>query len=145
MTMRARAAAVLIVLSAALAGAGCDSPLGPDGFTLSGEWTGTWQYQSAGAIVTDTVTVTFAQSEDTATGAWTSGGGASGTLTLSPRTSTTGSMTISQTLLNGQTCTGTTTVTGSASGERIDITAADLTPNGFCQWATNQRFVLMRP
>jgi hypothetical protein len=130
--------------AAALAASACDSPLGPDGFTLAGNWSGTWTFVAAGATVTDTVAVTFSQNQSAATGTWTAESGPSGELTITARTVTTGTLTITQTTLVGDTCSATTAVSGTASGEAIELTVADIPPGGSCQWATGQRFSLTR-
>ena len=134
----------LLVLLATMVAPACDSPVGPDGFTLEGNWTGTWRFVSAGVMVTDTVAVRLSQGEATATGTWTAASGPSGQLTLEPRTMTSGTVTITQVLLTGQTCAATTTASGTASGQSIEIALADIPPNGSCQWATGHHFSLTR-
>lgn len=144
MTRRARRLPALLALLATMIAPACDSPLGPDGFTLEGNWTGTWRFMSAGVTVTDTIAVSLSQGETTATGTWTAASGPSGQLTLEPRTMTSGTVTITQVLLTGQTCAATTTAGGTASGQSIEIALADITPNGPCQWASGHHFSLTR-
>ena len=120
-----------------------DSPASPSG-DLSGAWTGSWQFRTAGVTVTDAVTATFTASGANATGSWAAAGGASGQLTINAGSRILGSLTITQTHFTGQVCTGTTIVSGTATATEIDLIAADITPAGTCQWATEMRFTLRR-
>jgi hypothetical protein len=135
---------VVAVVAWSIFGAGCASPTGPDGFSVDGNWNGSWSFMSGGATVTDTITTAISQSGNSATGPWNAASGPSGTLTFTPTTSTSGSLTIMQTVITGQVCTATTTVTGTASGTRIELTLADFPTNSSCPWATMNRFVLTR-
>ena len=135
----------LAVLLTATIGAACGSPVGPDGFSLDGAWTGTWTFVSAGATVTDEVDVTLSQDDESvATGTWVAASGPSGQITLSPTTSTTGTVTITFTTLGGQTCATTTSATGTASGSSLELVLIDPSASGLCQWSTANRFSLVK-
>lgn len=135
---------VLMLVALSVLGAGCSSPTGPDGFGVDGTWSGSWSFMSGGATVTDTVTAAISQSGNSASGSWNAASGPSGTLTFTPTTATSGTLTIMQTVITGQVCAATTTVTGTASGTRIELTLADFPTTPFCPWATMNRFVLTR-
>lgn len=135
----------LVVGIAALAAvAACDSPTGPDGFGVEGTWSGTWQFMSGGATVTDTITATFSQNGGSASGTWRASTGPSGTVDISPTSATSGTLTIIQTVLTGRVCGSSTTVTGTASGTRIELTLIDFAVDQLCPWATMNRFTLTR-
>jgi len=137
---------VLAISMMMLGAAGCGSPTGPDGFSLDGAWSGTWTFVSAGATVTDQITVMLDQDDDTtASGLWTAESGPGGELTLSPRTMTTGTLTITFAALGGTTCSTTTSVTGTASGSGIELAIVDPSSSpGICQWSTSNRFSLRK-
>ncbi len=122
------------------------TPPSPTPLNLAGTWTGTWAFVSAGALVTDTVTLTVGQSPsaDTVGGPWSAEGGAAGTVSFTPTADFTGTATISQTLLTGVNCSASTTVTGTASASQIRFTLGTLTPTALCQWAANQQFTFTR-
>ena len=132
---------LLLMLSLA---AGCgNSPTGPGGFSVAGNWSGTWQYVTGGVTVTDTVTASLTQDNTgNAGGTWTAAGGASGRITFAAVSSISGSFTISQTLLSGGVCQATSTLTGTATPSTITFTVAPITGTGLCQWASSQQFSL---
>jgi hypothetical protein len=107
-------------------------------------WTGTWTFTSGGAIVSDTATVTLAQTGTSASGSWSAGAGPGGQLTLTIGANISGTISVSQTLLNGVNCSASTTVAGSATSTQISFTLVALAPTGLCQWATNQQFTFTR-
>lgn len=146
MSARARSLVGIVgIVALAILGAACDSPTGPDGFTIEGTWTGSWQFMSGGTTVTDGITATISQNGGTASGTWMAASGPSGTLTLTPTNSTAGTVTIIQTVLTGRVCSAATTAAGTASGTRIELTLTDFPPDQSCPWATTSRFVLTRP
>ncbi len=111
---------------------------------ISGAWTGTWTFLTAGVVVTDTVSVTFQQNGTVAGGPWTSAGGPGGQLSLKVGSTVSGSVSITQLLLSGQSCNASTTVTGTATATRVQLTLGTLQGGGLCQWAANQQFVFTR-
>ena len=136
-----RATAILFVLAAASA---CgDSPTSPS-VNLSGTWTGTWRFQTAGVTVTDDITATLTQSGTSAAGDWTAQSGPTGQLTIAVGDSISGTLTISQTMFTGQVCTGTTTIVGSATSSTLELAAAQVPSSGVCQWAAEMRFSLRK-
>ena len=116
----------------------------PVAVNIGGAWTGTWTFVTAGVTVTDAVSVTFTQSGTSAGGLWTAATGPGGQITLEVGPTVSGTVSISQTLLNGVNCTASTTITGTASSSRVQFTLGALTPAGLCQWATNQQFTFTR-
>ena len=138
---RSIVAAALVLTAAAC---GSSSPSNPSpAFSLSGNWTGTWQYVTAGATVTDTVTAMLGQSGSTASGPWTASSGASGQLSLSVASSATGTISINLTLISS--CSsGTIALTGTETATTIDFTLAPIPANGGCLWPTGNHFVLTK-
>jgi hypothetical protein len=135
----------LAVLLTASIGAACGSPVGPDGFSLDGEWSGTWTFVSAGATVTDDIDVALSQDDESvATGTWVAASGPSGQITLSPTTATNGTVTITFTTLSGQMCATTTSAMGTASGSSLELVLIDPSTSGICQWSTANRFSLVK-
>lgn len=140
--------AILIACGLALAACGGDSPTAstPQTLNLAGNWTGTWTFVSAGATVSDAVTMTVNQnpSGTSASGQWSAAGGPAGQVTFTPGATISGTASISQTLLNGVNCSTSTTFNGTASASQIQFTLGALTPTGLCQWATNHQFTFNR-
>lgn len=143
--------ATLVAMALLVLAVACgDTPTSPNTNTpagtidVAGDWTGTWTYTSAGVTVTDDVTVRLNQSGATASGTWTAESGATGQISFAATASFTGSLTINQSLLGGSSCNASTGINGSASTSQIDVTLADITPQGVCQWGTGNRFVLTR-
>jgi hypothetical protein len=133
-------AAALLVLTAACG----SSPSNPSSaLSLSGTWTGTWQYVTAGATVADTVTATLGQNGSTASGPWTASSGASGQLSLSVASSATGTISINLTLISS--CSsGSVALTGTETATTLDFTLAPIPAVGACNWPTGNHFVLTK-
>jgi len=141
-----RHARSLVAAACLLAAAACgsSSPSNPSpALSLSGSWSGTWQYVTAGATVTDTVTTTLGQTGSTASGPWTASSGASGQLSVTAASPLTGSITINLTLI-ASCSSGTVTITGTATATAIDFTLAPIPANGVCSWPANNHFVLTK-
>jgi len=111
---------------------------------ISGPWTGTWTYTAGGATVTDTVSVTFNQNNASVQGPWSASTGPGGQLILTEGAGLVGTVTISQILLNGTTCSSQTSVTGTATTSRVQLSFGTFATGGLCQWGTNQKFDLTR-
>ena len=137
---------LVVVVALALVtscGGGSMSPAPTPTLNLAGTWTGSWQFVTSGATVTDAVTATLTQTGSTATGTWTSESGATGQITnLTAQSSISGSLTISQTTLTGAACNATTSVRGTASASAIDLTVPHIPPSGVCQWGSSMQFSL---
>lgn len=143
-----RSVAVLLLAVAATA---CnDTPTAPTMTTppgtvnVAGDWSGTWTYSTAGVMVTDDVTARLNQSGAGVTGTWTAASGATGQISFTAMATLSGNLTLNQALLGGGSCNGGTTISGSAAADRLDITLADIAPQGVCRWGTGGRFVLTR-
>ena len=135
---------VTLLFAAAVAACG-SSPAGPSGFSVAGDWSGTWQFVTGGVTVTDSVTVSVTQdSAGNASGTWTAASGASGRITFVASSSISGSFTISQTLLTGGSCQASSTLTGTASASTITFAVAPISGTGLCQWASNQQFSIRK-
>ena len=128
----------------ALSLAGCGSSTSPSRIDVAGSWSGTWQFQTGGATVTDSVTAQLTQTGTNASGTWAAGGGASGQLSFTAGASISGTLTISQMTVTGQTCSATTTISGTASSSTISFTMTTPAASGICQWATNNQFSFQR-
>jgi len=140
-----RISRTLVVAALVLFVAGCgSSPSNPSpALSLSGTWTGTWQYVTAGATITDTVTTTLGQNGSSASGPWTASSGASGQLNLTVASSASGTMTINITLISS--CSsGNVALTGTETATTIDFTLAPIPASGSCTWPTGNHFVLTR-
>jgi hypothetical protein len=134
-----------VSLALLLAGCGSGSPTSASSiFSVAGNWTGTWQFVSAGATVTDGVTATLTQDGLNAKGTWTADSGPSGQVSFTVAASLSGTLTISQTTLTGQSCSATTTLSGAGSATALDFTLTAIPPSGLCQWATSNQFSLKK-
>jgi hypothetical protein len=136
--------AFAILYVCAISSAGCDSDMSPSRIDVAGSWSGTWQFQTAGATVTDAVTAELTQTGTSASGTWTAAGGAAGDLSFTVGASMSGTLTINQTTVTGQRCSATTTVSGTATSSNMTFTMTTPTSSGICQWATNNQFSLQR-
>jgi hypothetical protein len=138
--------ALLIMVAAACSGTptapAMNTPAGT--IDVAGDWSGTWTYGSAGVTVTDEVTVRLNQSGATVSGTWTAQSGATGQINFAATASFVGSLTINQAVLGRSSCNASTSISGSGSTSQLDITLADITPQGVCQWGTGNRIVLTR-
>ena len=143
--MRRRVVSTIAVFFlCAISSAGCGSGMSPSRIDVAGSWSGTWQFQTAGATVTDAVTAQLTQTGTNASGTWTAASGASGDLSFTVGASMSGTLTITQTTVTGQRCSATTTVSGTATSSNITFTMTTPTSSGICQWATNNQFSLQR-
>ena len=134
-----------VALAAHLACGGSTPPAPSTNLNLAGTWTGSWRFVTSGVTITDAVTATLTQSGSDVNGTWTAQSGASGQIThLTPSTSTSGGLTISQTALTGTLCNATTTVAGTASASALELSVAPIGSSGVCQWATSQQFSLRK-
>ncbi len=138
----AYAAAALAIAALAACGSSPSSPSGA--LDLSGSWSGTWQYVTAGTNVTDMVTASITQNSATAIANWTAAGGAGGRLTFTPAASVAGTFTITQVTLTGQSCSASASFSGTASSSTIDVIVDALPSSGLCQWASGNHFTLHR-
>jgi hypothetical protein len=137
-----RALRAVLMCWCAVALARCNSDMSPS--NIEGTWNGTWQFVTGGVTVTDAVTAELTRNGSNGTGTWAAESGPSGSLSLTLGDSLTGTLTISQTTITGQTCTATTTISGSATSSAIEFTTAEIPPSGICQWAASNRFSFRR-
>jgi hypothetical protein len=138
-----------ILAFAGVLAAGCEpnapptSPT-PAAMNLAGTWSGTWTFSVGGAVVTDAVTMTLTQTGASVNGSWTAGGGSTGTVGFTAATTLSGSLSINHTLLTGQLCAASTTISGTASSSALQFTLGTFSDSGLCQWATGQAFSVTR-
>jgi hypothetical protein len=125
-----------------LAGCGSKPPTSPSTLTLSGTWTGKFEYVTGGVTVSEDATLLLNQSSTTASGSWNGTSGSSGTLSLTLNASTTGAFTISQPNLGSAACTGSSTVSGTASATDLVVNVAELVRTPTCPWASAMKFTL---
>jgi hypothetical protein len=92
-------------------------------------------------MVTETVVFTVAQSHTTATGTWTAEGGAVGSIFFGTGAPISGTFVIRVTTFGGS-CSGASTLSGTASTTDLSFSVQDLTPTSGCQWSTHSQFVL---
>ncbi len=141
---RAYARRILILLAAlGTACGGSSTSPSPAAIAIAGEWSGTWQFVTSGVTVTDNVHVTFTHA-DTATGTWTSDSGATGQFQFAVGPTVSGTFTISQPNLNGNTCAAIATLTGSVSANAMTLSVLNIASTALCSWATNNQFSLHR-
>lgn len=137
-----------VLCAAAFVGTGScgGSPTAPaaPALNLAGSWTGTWSFVAGGAAVTDTVTLTLNQNGVSVGGLWAAASGPGGQLAFEAATSVSGTVSFSQTLLSGVNCSANTTVSGTASSTRLQLTVGTLPQSGLCQWPPNQQFAFTR-
>ena len=137
-------ASFALACACALSLAGCGSDMSPSRIDVAGSWSGSWQFQTGGATVTDSVTAQLTQTGTSASGTWAAAGGASGELSFTAGASISGTLTISQMTVTGQTCSATTTISGTASASTISFTMTTPAASGICQWAASNQFSLQR-
>jgi hypothetical protein len=133
---------VTAVLLAASCGGSTTSPTAS--LNLAGNWSGRFEYQTAGVNVSDDVTMVIVQTSLTATGSWTATGQTAGTVSFTAASSVNGSFTINQSNIAGATCSGTSTVAGTASATDLVLTVANVTPTAACPWATGMKLTLKK-
>jgi len=134
-----------LLLFAALVAASCGgsaSPSSPTSINISGNWTGRFEYQTAGVNVTDDVTMVINQLSTTATGNWSTAGLTTGTVSFPASGAVAGSFTITQTNIASGACNGSSTIAGTATSSDLVFTVANVTPTATCPWATGMKFTL---
>ncbi|HUL74061.1 MAG TPA: hypothetical protein VLT86_13225 [Vicinamibacterales bacterium] len=141
--MRRALSVGLTVVTMTLAGACGSTPSSPSApaLTLAGAWSGTWDFVTAGATVTDTVVVTLSESNGIASGHWTAVSGANGQLSLPVAQTATGTITITTALIV-PCSTASISVSATESATTLDFTLAPIPSSGNCQWPTSNHFVL---
>lgn len=140
--MSRRLALGLLVVFAAACGGSSAAPA-PTPVTVTGDWSGTWQFVTSGVAVTDNIHATFTQT-DTATGTWGADSGATGQFTFVVASTVTGTLTITQLKVSGATCTATANLTGTVSTNAMTLSAPAIPSSPQCGWATNNQFSLRR-
>jgi hypothetical protein len=140
--MSRRFALGCLVALAATCG-GSSTPPAPTPVTITGDWSGTWQFVTSGVTVTDNIRATFTQA-DTATGTWSADSGATGQFMFAVAPNVTGTLTITQLKVSGVTCTATANLTGTVSTNAITLSVPAIPSSPQCAWATNNQFSLHR-
>jgi hypothetical protein len=136
--------AAALACSCLFASVGCDSDMSPSRIDVGGAWTGTWRFVTGGVTVTDAVTATLTQNGTNVTGTWTAASGPAGELSFAIGAEIAGTLTMTLTTITGQPCTGTTTLSGTATPTALDFTTTSPAPSGVCQWATSNEFSFRR-
>lgn len=131
------------LVALATACGGSSTPPAPSSITITGDWSGTWQFVTSGVTVTDNIRATFTQA-GTATGTWSADSGATGQFTFAVAANVSGTLTIAQVLVSGTTCTATANLTGTVSANAITLSAPTIPPSPLCAWAMNNQFSLRR-
>jgi hypothetical protein len=133
------------VLASLVSACGGTSPAAPSpSFSISGTWTGRFEYVTAGATVVDDVTVQFTQPSTNATGQWSTAAATTGTLVFGVASSVSGTFTISQPNIGSTACAATSTVSGTASATDLVLSVAAIAQTPTCPWATGMKFVLRK-
>ena len=134
---------LLAALFVASSCGGSSSPSSPSSsLSLSGTWSGRFEYQTAGINVTDEVTMSINQLATTATGNWSATGQTAGTVSFPAAATVAGSFTITQTNIGSGACTGSSTISGTATASDLVFTVANVAPTATCPWATGMKFTL---
>lgn len=144
-SLRGGGAQVLLfaTLIAAASCGGSSSPSSPTGsLSLSGTWSGRFEYQTAGVNVTDEVTMAINQLATTATGNWSAAGQTTGTVSFPAASTVNGGFTITQTNIGSGACTGSSTMSGTATASDLVFTVATVAQTASCPWATGMKFTL---
>lgn len=122
---------------------GSSSPSSPSSsLSLSGTWSGRFEYQTAGVNVTDEVTMAINQLATTASGNWSATGQTTGTVSFPAASTVTGGFTITQTNIGSGACTGSSTMSGTATASDLVFIVANVAQTASCPWATNMKFTL---
>ena len=133
----------LCVLLAIASACGSGSPSAPSTtLSLTGTWTGRFEYQTAGVNVSDDVTMGVIQLSTTANGNWSATGGTTGTVSFPATATVAGSFAITQTNIASGACTGTSTIAGTATATDLVFTVANVVQTAACPWATGMKFTL---
>lgn len=140
---RCLAPALAVIVAAASCGGNPSSP-GAAGLSLAGNWSGTFEYQTAGATVKDDATMVISQPAGTATGNWSTAGLTTGTVSFPASATVSGNFTITQASFGGSTCAGSSTISGTASATDLVLTVANLTTSAACPWAAGMKLTLKR-
>jgi hypothetical protein len=143
--MRPRSRVVIVSAMLVVAAACGSSPSAPSSpaLSLAGSWSGTWQFVTAGATVTDAVTANLTQSGSAVSGPWTAASGATGQLNFTAGSTVSGTMTITQSIVT--TCsTAAISLSGTATTTSLDFTLAPIPSSGTCQWPTGNHFVFRK-
>ena len=132
--------ALSIVVAVSCGGSRSTSPTA--NLSLSGNWSGRFEYQTAGVNVIDDATMVIIQAATTATGNWTANGQTTGTASFPAVASVAGSLTITQTNIASAACVGTSTISGTATANDLVFTVANVPQTAACPWATGMKFTL---
>lgn len=138
---------VLVALVALVAATSCgNNPSSPGAASLSlaGNWSGSFEYQTAGATVKDDATMVISQPAGTATGNWSTAGLTTGTVSFPASATVNGNFTIAQANVGSGSCSGSSTISGTASATELVLTVANLTATAACPWATGMKLTLTR-
>ena len=131
---------LVITLLAASCGGSTTAPSAS--LNLAGTWTGRFEYQTGGVNVTDDVTVAIIQLTTTANGNWSASSQTTGSFSFPAAATVAGSFTISQPNIGSAACSGSSTITGTATAADLVITVNNVTPTAACPWATAMKFIL---
>ena len=143
--MRSRAPFVLSLLVALAASCGGSTSTSPTStLSLTGSWSGKFEYQTAGVNVSDDVTMAIIQASTTATGSWNAAGQTTGTVSFPAAATVAGSFAITQPNIAGAACLGSSTISGTATSTDLVFTVANVTQTAACPWATAMRFTLKK-
>lgn len=135
---------VVLAVALAVSCGGSSSTSPTAALSLAGNWSGRFEYQTAGVNVTDDVTMAILQASTTATGNWTASGQTTGTVSFPAFATVAGSFTIAQTNIASAACTGTSTISGTATATDLVFTVANITQTAACPWATAMKFTLKK-
>jgi hypothetical protein len=135
-----RIVALSLLVAASACGGSPSSPNSP--LSLSGTWTGRFEYQTAGVNVSDDVTMAVIQSSTTSTGNWSAAGQTTGTVTFTAAPTISGGFTITQTNIASGACTGSSTINGTATATDLVFAVSNVAQTAACPWATGMKFTL---
>jgi hypothetical protein len=135
---------LVAVAFAASCGGGSSSTSPSSNLNLTGTWSGRFEYQTAGATVSDDVTMVISQPSTTATGNWSAGGLTTGTVSFAAVATVSGAFTITQTNIASAACTGSSTISGTATATDLVFTVANVAQTAACPWATGMKFTLKK-
>jgi len=140
--MRRLGVCLFAALTATASCGGSASPSSPTSLSLAGNWSGRFEYQTAGVNVSDDVTMVINQLATNATGNWSTAGQTSGTVSFPAIATVAGSFTITQPNIASAACTGSSTIAGTATASDLVFTVTNVVPTATCPWATSMKFTL---
>jgi hypothetical protein len=137
--------AIVMLLAASCGGSSASQPTSPTQFVMQ-NWIGTWTFVTSGVTVADNVHVSFIVGTD-ARGSWLADSGPTGLInmpSLPTGTAASGTLTITETNIRGETCSAQGAVSATGTATTMEIAIGAMPSTSACEWATDQHFSLKK-